>query len=45
MEYALAARNVAEKQVVALTEDLSGVKTTHVLELHVRDAELNALKV
>lgn len=37
-ECAIAAKEVAEKMIVAVTEELLGVKTTHAREMHARDA-------
>lgn len=40
---AVAANDIAEKQVVAMTEEPLGGKTTHTQELHPRDAEVELL--
>lgn len=44
-ENALAARETADNQVVALTGELLEVKTTHAQELHALDAEIEFPKV
>lgn len=44
-EDAVAAKELAEKQVLALTDDLSRVRTTYAHESDVRNAEVNDLKV
>lgn len=45
MEDVVAAKDAAEIQVVALVEELSGLKTTNAPKIHARDAEVEPIKV